>query len=102
MGNKLAEISRDSPFLTDRAFRLSRQPSKKHAIFSPSKKPQITYNPFNINVLRRQKARSQHLPRVYFLKFSPCPSDQVNVCLEHINQRQGKPHMIHATIGLPC
>jgi hypothetical protein len=55
MGNKLAEISRDSPFLTDRAFRLSRQPSKKHAIFSPSKKPQIPYNPFNINVLRRQK-----------------------------------------------
>jgi hypothetical protein len=81
---------------------LSREPSKKHAVFSPLKNPKILCNPFNVINLRRKKARSQRMPRADFSDFPPCPSDQMDVCLDQLNQRQVRPHMIHATTGLPC
>jgi hypothetical protein len=92
----------DSALLMDDTLWLSREPSKKHAVFSPLKNPKILCNPFNVINLRRKKARSQRLPRADFLDFPPCPSDQMDVCLDQLNQRQVRPHMIYTTIGLPC
>jgi len=63
----------DSALLMDDTLWLSREPSKKHAVFSPLKNPKILCNPFNVINLRRKKIPITARAVRIFFGFSTLP-----------------------------